>query len=168
LAIFAGQSAERPGASSVCSIVLAADRMVKLTGWNPFKDITMRLFTAARLSIGLIACLAIQMPSKAQAAGPFDGTYVGTTTNTTMGKGTQGCVNATRKTITVKDGVFEYVTTSTSTHQEFHDKLPVGPDGSFKGTVGNAGQMSGTFTATGMTGEWAVLACLFKMDFKKG
>jgi hypothetical protein len=127
----------------------------------------MRLFTAAGISVVLIGCLVIQMPTKAQAAGPFDGTYVGSATNTTMGKGTQGCVNATRKTITVKDSVFEYVTTSTSTHQEFHDKLALGPDGSFKGTVGNGGQMSGTFTANGMTGEWSVLSCLFKMDFKK-
>lgn len=111
--------------------------------------------------------VVIGLPAQAQVPSQFDGRYVGSTTNTTGGKNTQGCVNARNKTISVSGGVFAYDTTSTTTHQVFHDKLSIGPDGSFKGTVGNGGQMSGQFTVSGMTGQWAVLTCLFKLDFKK-
>ncbi len=115
----------------------------------------------------LAALAMVWTPSIALAAGPFDGSYIGSTINMTGGKGTQGCLNANNKTIVVKDSVLDYTSTSTSTHEVFHDKIPVGADGNFKGTAGLGGQMSGQFTATGMTGQWSVLACQFKMEFKK-
>jgi len=129
----------------------------------------MHFRRATLLTMSLSACLALTTPLPAQAASPFDGVYSGGWANTTMGKGTSYCgAPQTDKKITVADGVFEFTNYSTSTKQTFHDRLPVGADGNFKGTVGNSGEIKGTFTASGMTAIWDVGVCHIKMDFKKG
>jgi hypothetical protein len=120
---------------------------------------TTRLAVAAAL--GTLMAYAVAAP--AGAAGPFDGTYRGTSTNITSGGG--GCPSGGPLTKTVVNNTFG-MSWSTS-----EIKLTVGPDGTI---TGSAGVGKALFSATGkivgstMAMEYGSLRCRYRFEGRKG